>query len=109
MGRQYDDSGAVGDTGGVGLGSVLRDANNAGSFYSVRIEELDVPIATVSSKFQLVIPREIREAVGIEPRQKLGVLQYQNRIELIPMPSMLAMKGFLKGINTTVHRDEERT
>lgn len=65
-------------------------------------------VVTVSPKFQVVIPREIREAMGLEPGQKVQALQYQNRIEFIPVRSMRAMKGFLKGISTTISRDRDR-
>ncbi len=63
---------------------------------------------TVSPKFQVVIPKEIREALGIFSGQKIQMLTYQNRIELIPLKSMREMKGFLKGINTNVQRDQDR-
>jgi len=63
---------------------------------------------TVSPKFQVVIPKEIREALGIVSGQKVQMLTYQNRIELIPLKSMREMKGFLKGIDTTVQRDKDR-
>jgi AbrB family looped-hinge helix DNA binding protein len=63
---------------------------------------------TVSPKFQVVIPKEIREALGIVSGQKVQMLTYQNRIELIPLKPMREMKGFLKGIDTTVQRDKDR-
>jgi len=63
---------------------------------------------TVSPKYQVVIPRSIRKSLGIEPGQKIQVLQHKNRIELIPLKSIKEMRGFLKGIDTTVERDEER-
>jgi AbrB family looped-hinge helix DNA binding protein len=63
---------------------------------------------TVSPKFQVVIPKEVREALGIYSGQKVQMLTYQNRIELIPLKSMREMKGFLKGINTNVERDQDR-
>ena len=65
-------------------------------------------VVTVSPKFQVVIPRAIREAMGLEPGQKVQALQYQNRIEFIPVRSMRAMKGFLKGIDTTITRERDR-
>lgn len=65
-------------------------------------------LVTVSPKFQVVIPREIREAMGLEPGQKVQALRYQNRIEFIPVRPIRAMKGFLKGIETTVSRDKDR-
>lgn len=65
-------------------------------------------VVTVSPKFQVVIPRAIREAMGLEPGQKVQALQYQNRIEFIPVRSMRAMRGFLKGIDPTIRRDTDR-
>lgn len=63
---------------------------------------------TVSPKYQIVIPKEIRESMGIVSGQKIQVISYQGRIELIPLKPMKEMKGFLKGIDTTVTRDEDR-
>jgi AbrB family looped-hinge helix DNA binding protein len=63
---------------------------------------------TVSPKYQIVIPRMVREALGIKPGQKVQVLQYQNRIEFIPLKRMKEMRGFLKGINSTVEREKDR-
>lgn len=63
---------------------------------------------TVSPKFQVVIPKEVRESMGIVSGQKIQILTYQNRIELIPVKPMKHMKGFLKGIDTTVKRDKDR-
>ena len=62
---------------------------------------------TVSPKYQIVIPKEIRESLGIFAGQKIQVLTYQNRIELIPIKPMKDMRGFLKGIDTTVDRDKD--
>ncbi len=63
---------------------------------------------TVSPKFQVVIPKGVRESMGIFSGQKVQMLTYQNRIELIPIKPMKKMKGFLKGIDTDVERDEDR-
>jgi AbrB family looped-hinge helix DNA binding protein len=63
---------------------------------------------TVSPKFQVVIPKEVRESMGIVSGQKIQVLTYQNRIELIPIRPMKELKGFLKGIDTNVERDADR-
>jgi len=63
---------------------------------------------TVSPKFQVVIPKEVRDSMGIVSGQKIQVLTYQNRIELIPIKPMKKMKGFLKGINTDVEREDDR-
>ena len=63
---------------------------------------------TVSPKYQVVIPKEVRESLGIFSGQKIQVLTYRNRIELIPIKPMKKMRGFLKGINTSVKRDKDR-
>lgn len=63
---------------------------------------------TVSPKFQVVIPKEIREALGIVSGQKIQMVTYQNRIQLIPLKSMREMRGFLKGIDTNVEREPDR-
>lgn len=63
---------------------------------------------TVSPKYQIVIPKEIRESMGIVSGQKVQITSYQGRIELIPLKPMKEMRGFLKGIDTTVLRDEDR-
>ncbi len=63
---------------------------------------------TVSPKYQVVIPARVRRSLGIKPGQKVQVLQYEGRIELIPLVPMRKAKGFLKGIDTTVERDTDR-
>jgi AbrB family looped-hinge helix DNA binding protein len=63
---------------------------------------------TVSPKFQVVIPKEIREALKLTPGQKVQALLYENRIELIPVRPVKQMRGFLKGIDTTIVREEDR-
>ena len=63
---------------------------------------------TVSPKFQVVIPKAIREALNIQSGQKVQVVRYQNRIELIPIRPIKSARGFLQGIDTTVEREEDR-
>ncbi|HCB50839.1 MAG TPA: AbrB family transcriptional regulator [Chloroflexi bacterium] len=65
-------------------------------------------LVTVSPKFQIVIPKAVREALNIQPGQKVQVIQYQNRIELIPIRPMKAARGFLKGIDPSVVREDDR-
>ena len=61
----------------------------------------------VSPKYQVVIPKEVRESMGIQPGEELSVFQYGERIELVRVPDIREMRGFAKGIDTTVERDEE--
>ncbi len=62
----------------------------------------------VSSKFQIVIPKEIRESMGIVSGQKIQMIAYRNRIELIPIKPISQMRAFLKGIDTEVVREDDR-
>ncbi len=62
---------------------------------------------TVSSKFQIVIPRRVRESLGIRPGQRVQVLLYDGRMEFIPLRSIKQMRGFVKGLDTTVERDRD--
>ena len=65
-------------------------------------------VVTVSPKFQVVIPQEIREALGLRPGQQVKALRYGDRVEFIPVRPMKAMRGFLKGLNSSVPRDRDR-
>ena len=62
----------------------------------------------LSPQFHVVIPRKVRESLGVRPGQRFQVLVYQDRIELIPLKRMKEMRGFLKGIDTTIERDPDR-
>lgn len=63
---------------------------------------------TVSSKFQIVIPKEIRESLGIVSGQRVQLLPYQGRIEVIPLKPMQEMRGFLQGMDTEISREADR-
>ncbi len=63
---------------------------------------------TISPKFQVVIPSEIRRRLKLEPGQRVQAVAYENRIELIPIRPMTEMRGFLRGIDTSVNREEDR-
>jgi AbrB family looped-hinge helix DNA binding protein len=64
---------------------------------------------TISPKFQIVIPKAIRDLLRLSPGQKIQALAYDDRIELIPVRRLKEMRGFLKGIDTKVARERNRT
>ncbi|MCJ7566793.1 MAG: AbrB/MazE/SpoVT family DNA-binding domain-containing protein [Anaerolineales bacterium] len=64
--------------------------------------------ATVSTKYQVVIPKKVRDEMGIEPGQKVQVIPYMGRIELIPIRDIKEGRGFLDGIDTTIDREPDR-
>ncbi|PID41356.1 MAG: AbrB family transcriptional regulator [Proteobacteria bacterium] len=63
---------------------------------------------TVSPKFQIVIPKQIREILQLKPGQKMCVIEYDGRIELIPDRAISELKGFVKGINIDFSREGDR-
>ncbi|PKN27605.1 MAG: AbrB family transcriptional regulator [Deltaproteobacteria bacterium HGW-Deltaproteobacteria-21] len=62
----------------------------------------------ISPKYQVVIPKKIRESLGLAPGQKVQMVAYGDRIEMIPVKRISDMKGFLKGIETTIEREADR-
>lgn len=67
-----------------------------------------MPAVRVSPKYQVVIPRHVRDAVGIEPGQRVEVLAHGDRIEIVPIRPIAQMRGFLPGLDTAVERDDDR-
>ena len=65
-------------------------------------------IVTVSPKYQVVIPKNVRKALGIRVGQKIQVVAYEGRIELVPVTPVKKLRGFAKGINTSVEREADR-
>ena len=63
---------------------------------------------TVSPKYQVVIPKAIRESLQLHPGQKMQVVEYQGRIELVPERPIAELRGFLKGIDTEFSREDDR-
>lgn len=65
-------------------------------------------VVTVSSKYQVVIPKDVRERLGIEPGQKVDAFAFGNRIELIPVRPPAELRGFLKDIENDFSREPDR-
>jgi AbrB family looped-hinge helix DNA binding protein len=63
---------------------------------------------TISPKYQVVIPKAIREMLSLRPGQKIQAIVYQDRIELIPVRPIKKMRGFIEGIDTRVEREDDR-
>jgi AbrB family looped-hinge helix DNA binding protein len=62
----------------------------------------------ISPKFQVVIPKSVREAIGLKPGESLQVVIYGNRIELIPIHPIKTLKGMLKDMDTIFEREGDR-
>lgn len=65
-------------------------------------------IVTVSPKYQVVIPRSVRERLGIRPGQQVQVIPYEDRIEFIPVRPARELRGFLRDVENTFEREEDR-
>lgn len=63
---------------------------------------------TISPKFQVVIPRPLRERLQLRPGQRLQVLEYAGRLELIPERNIAELQGFVSGIDTRFTREGDR-
>lgn len=63
---------------------------------------------TVSPKYQIVIPKDVREQMGIKPGQKISVMVYQGRIQLIPLGPIEELRGMLEGVDTDIEREPDR-
>ena len=72
------------------------------------MELLTLGRLTVSSDYRITIPKEVRKAMGIKPGSKVQVFVYNGRIQVIPVRPMREMRGFLKGMDSTIKRDKDR-
>jgi AbrB family looped-hinge helix DNA binding protein len=70
--------------------------------------EIVMQTVTISPKFQVVIPRPVRDNLHLRPGQKMQVVGYAGRIELIPERDISELEGFVKGINTAFAREADR-
>ena len=62
----------------------------------------------ISPKFQVVIPRLVRDNLGLHPGQRMQIVEFDGRIEMIPEREIEDLRGFLKGINTDFDREADR-
>jgi AbrB family looped-hinge helix DNA binding protein len=67
-----------------------------------------VQTVIVSPKYQVVIPKNIRDSLKLRPGQKMRVIEYDGRIELIPDRDISELRGFLKGIDIRLEREKDR-
>lgn len=66
-------------------------------------------VVTVSPKYQVVIPKDVREHLGIRPGQKIQALVYGDRIELVPLRRPAELRGLLEGVENSFQREPDRT
>jgi AbrB family looped-hinge helix DNA binding protein len=66
-----------------------------------------MPFAIISTKYQVVIPRELREQFGITPGQKVAFIAHKKSLRIVVVPPIEEAEGFLEGMDTDVPREEE--
>jgi len=69
---------------------------------------IDMSTVTVSPKYQIVIPKDVRDRLVMAPGDKIEVIQLEGRIELMPVRTARSLKGFLKGRRNTFQREADR-
>jgi AbrB family looped-hinge helix DNA binding protein len=69
-------------------------------------EEVSVARAVISPKFQIVIPKEIRERLDLRPGQQVALIERQGLITIVPQRPISELRGILKGAPTNDYRDE---
>jgi AbrB family looped-hinge helix DNA binding protein len=65
-------------------------------------------IVTLSRKYQVVIPQSVRKALDIKPGDKLRVLSFGDRVEFVPVRPLSSMRGFLRGMDSMLEREDDR-
>lgn len=63
--------------------------------------------STITSKFQVVIPRNIRERYNLKPGYKVVFIPFENTLRLVFAPPIEQARGMFPGIDTSVEHDEE--
>ena len=63
---------------------------------------------TISPKFQIVIPKQIRESLKLKPGQKVQAFVFENRIELVPVEPIAKLRGFLRGMDPNIPAEKDR-
>ncbi len=61
----------------------------------------------VSPEYQIVIPKGVCETMGVRPGQKIRLIRFGDQIRLVPVRPIEEMRGWLKGVNVTIERDDE--
>jgi len=63
--------------------------------------------STISPKYQIVIPKQIRNSLKLKPGQKVQMIAYAGRIELVPVIPIEKARGIFSGMESSIERDEE--
>ncbi len=62
---------------------------------------------TISSKYQVVIPRPIRDQFNLKPGQKLMFIPYKDTLRVVIVPPIEEVEGMFEGVDTDPNREKE--
>jgi AbrB family looped-hinge helix DNA binding protein len=60
---------------------------------------------TISPKYQVVIPQKIRDRLGLRSGEKVRMIPFNGRVEIVPVRPMSQLRGFVSGINTEIEAE----
>ena len=63
---------------------------------------------TLSPKFQVVIPQQIRESLRLKAGQKMQMINFEGQVVMVPLRAIKEMRGVFKGMNTNFEREPDR-
>jgi AbrB family looped-hinge helix DNA binding protein len=63
---------------------------------------------TLSSKYQIVIPQDVRESMGLKSGTKLSVFRMGRSIQLVPVPTLAELQSELRGCGSDIPNEPDR-
>jgi AbrB family looped-hinge helix DNA binding protein len=73
---------------------------------SSRDWEVIMPLSVISPKFQIVIPKQIRERLGLRPGQRVSLIERDGLVTMVPQRPISEMRGIARGVSYEGYRDE---
>jgi AbrB family looped-hinge helix DNA binding protein len=61
---------------------------------------------TISSKYQVVIPKAVREHFDLKPKQKLTFIEKDRLLILVPESSLEQLRGIAAGVDVGHFREK---
>ena len=71
-----------------------------------RVKEVVMPQAVISPKFQIVIPKEIRDRLELKAGQRVSLILRDGMITIVPQRPLAELRGIAKGVSYEGYRDE---
>ena len=69
---------------------------------------IDMTSVTLSSKYQIVVPLDVREPLGLKPGARLSVLRVGRTIQVVPIPTLAHLQEQLRGCGSDLPQEPDR-